>query len=463
MPINAATLNIGIGVTGEGAAAAAFQRVEKASQAVERRMGSATRSASNFAASMAQAGTVGATSLAGMAQQLAELAFGFGPAGPLIGAVATAGIAIGAIFLKAERDAEEFNKSLRRLLFDTSFAAASAQLHDLDFQIAEAQKRVQEANARTGASIEAILLKKQEQWKAERALNQLEEKRAKLVPVVQRLAVETGQRQAEILKIQQDQAAAAEREKAAQEAAARAIRDKAQAQKDMDAANAALAKASQGITLTGPTMDLGLGDLSHAPKVPVQIEPTFPDTAQAEWIAKIQDMAPGIQSAVQQTFGQAIEDGFTAGFTGKNPLAAFGKTILAGLGRIFMDMGKTLLGFGKIMAALQKFLLNPLTAGPAAIAAGVALIALGAALASIAGGTGGGGGAGGGSFGSNVGEVSAPAQVTNITVGASGTQRTAAGLTPQQPVNVTVIGPNDPAAQRGIVDLLDNARRRGLA
>jgi len=205
-----------------------------------------------------------------------------------------------------------------------------------------------------------------------------------------------------------------------------------------------------------------LGSLDNAPVVPVQIQPTFPDTAQAEWIAKLADMAPGIQSAVQQTFGSAIEDGFMAAFSGKNPLKAFGKTILAGLGKIFMDMGVQLIGFGKIMTALQKFLLNPLTAGPAAVAAGIALLALGAALASIAGGGGGGGGGGGSSFG-GVGEVNAPARITNITIGASGTSKTAAGLAPQQPIHFTVIGPGDPQAQRAIVETLDNARRRGLA
>jgi hypothetical protein len=38
---------------------------------------------------------------------------------------------------------------------------------------------------------------------------------------------------------------------------------------------------------------------------------------------------------------------------------------------------------------------------------------------------------------------------------------TAAGMTPRQSMNVTVIGPNDPSAQRAIQELMTKANSRG--
>lgn len=106
-----------------------------------------------------------------------------------------------------------------------------------------------------------------------------------------------------------------------------------------------------------------------------------------------------IQTEFAQTLGDAIGNAFVAAFRTGNPLKAieaFGKTMLAGIGSIFVQLGQNYLKYGLIMKALANLLPNPFTAGFAAAAIGVALIALGKALNAVATSGGGGGGGGGG-------------------------------------------------------------------
>jgi hypothetical protein len=112
----------------------------------------------------------------------------------------------------------------------------------------------------------------------------------------------------------------------------------------------------------------------------------------------------------------------------------------------------------KLMIAFYKALpVNP------AAAAGVALamIAAGGALKGAATLVAGGGGAPpplsagaiGGGAGGNV-------QLPGLTFGPTASA-TAGQLRAMSPVNVTIIGPNDPSAQRQMQELIANAQRRG--
>jgi len=175
-------------------------------------------------------------------------------------------------------------------------------------------------------------------------------------------------------------------------------------------------------------------------------------------------MADVIESGLEQTLGDAIANGLEAAFdTGslKGFFEEFGKTLLAGFGDILVRLGKILIQYGITMEALRPFLMNIFTAGPAAIAAGVALIALGSAFSAISSGGGGvsrGTAAAGAfrepSFGPQMADVSRQ----TINMGAAPT------IQPQPSVvfQNTIIGPDDPTAQRQLTDLLVKAQRRGL-
>lgn len=163
----------------------------------------------------------------------------------------------------------------------------------------------------------------------------------------------------------------------------------------------------------------------------------------------------GISSALETIVqkGANIGDAFRA----------LGSALLRGFGDMLVQFGTFLLPVSKIFAKLVAAFssLNPV----AMAAAGVGFIAIGSLMKGAAGRIAGGGGGGGG------GGYSAP----SLSVGSSGVAGmanlyyapTAAGsaATVQQvpAMNITIIGPNDPSAQRQMQELMRNAQRRGEA
>lgn len=172
---------------------------------------------------------------------------------------------------------------------------------------------------------------------------------------------------------------------------------------------------------------------------------------EAERHKKAEELSRVSASIIEATF----KAGFSKGGTIGSAMKAFGDTILQGLGGIFVRLGEQYMSYGAIMDALAALLPDPFTAGPASLAIGAALIALGSSLGAI--GSGGGGGGGGAS---SAYTGAPPAYPTQIIFGPS-SATTAAGMTPTAPMNVTVIGPNDPTAQRQITELITKAQRRG--
>jgi hypothetical protein len=166
------------------------------------------------------------------------------------------------------------------------------------------------------------------------------------------------------------------------------------------------------------------------------------------------EMADKIKGAINHTLGDAINAGFQAAFSGKGLggiFKAFGKTVLSHIGSMIVEQGQTYLKFGAILQPLVPHLFNPITSAWASTAIGVALIGLGSALGAL----GSGGGGGGGGFAA----VPRPAEITNLKLVATGVAD-AARIAPRGAVNMTVIGPGDPAAFRQIQQGLDNHARR---
>jgi len=163
--------------------------------------------------------------------------------------------------------------------------------------------------------------------------------------------------------------------------------------------------------------------------------------------------------------GDAITEGFAAAFSGKGiggAFKGFGDSILGAIGGIFEKQGEAMIAASGIFDALLPALSNPFTSGPALFAAGAALVALGATLSAISHGAG-SGGAGGGTGGGYTQPTSTQGYaVVAPYQPAPGATATTKGMTPSGPVvvNATIIGPDDPQAQRQITKLMQRAQLR---
>ncbi len=184
------------------------------------------------------------------------------------------------------------------------------------------------------------------------------------------------------------------------------------------------------------------------------------DAFESSWISRAQALATQFATFTTNIFSTAI-DAIGASLSGG--WDGFRSVMLGGLGSILQEMGKSLMIYGAGMLKLLPALKNPFTSGPAAIAVGALIFGAGAALSSIAGGSGSASGSiGGGSGSLGIGGASSP-QVYTIGGGRMNSGFSNASSAPQaMTTNVTVIGPNDPVAQRAIVSLIENAARRGL-
>jgi hypothetical protein len=164
-------------------------------------------------------------------------------------------------------------------------------------------------------------------------------------------------------------------------------------------------------------------------------------------------------AGLSQTLGDGIYNAFAMAFNGESLgsiFKEFGKTILAGIGQIFTMMGQAYLSYGLVMSGLVPSLTNPFTAGPAAIAIGAALVALGGALGAVAG-------RGGNGPGRGTAQAGAFREPTTEITRLKFTNRDGSivnGLAPVTPMHFTIIGPNDPVAQRAIGTVVEKYSRR---
>jgi tape measure domain-containing protein len=178
----------------------------------------------------------------------------------------------------------------------------------------------------------------------------------------------------------------------------------------------------------------------------------------------IQRLQQSFAGGVVSTFADALAAGFQAAIaSGKigEGFKAFGAVMLSGLGEMLQNFGKRALLANQLILKLMASMgsMNPV----AGIAASLALIALGGALKGAAQSAFGGGGGGGNMAavsGFSGGGGGGTARLPGLTFGPTASA-TAGSLTAAAPVNVTIIGPNDPTAQRQMQELIANAQRRG--
>jgi tape measure domain-containing protein len=137
---------------------------------------------------------------------------------------------------------------------------------------------------------------------------------------------------------------------------------------------------------------------------------------------------------------------------------ALGQTVLSGLGDMLIQVGTKGLAAAIAVNTMLQTLFSP-----TGIAASLAVIALGGALKGVASRmttTGAGAPVTSGGFGYTAGGQGG-ITLPGLTFGPTMAAAAAGGLSPAQSMNVTIIGPNDPSAQRQMQELLRNAQRRG--
>lgn len=250
--------------------------------------------------------------------------------------------------------------------------------------------------------------------------------------------------------------------------------------KELAATEAAIEEQKRREAQRGPQMDVGGSSVSarssNAPLklgdartlgAPLKLPPLKPliDEADAE--------AAKLAYEIRETFQQSIGDALTGGIVGGIEQAvasgnigqgwkAMTSMLLAGIGDAMIKFGTATKAFSVFMKGIKSALgsLNPETS----LAMSLAMIAAGAALKGAArsmfGGQSGGAAISTASYGGSTFGGGGAMPTTQLIFGAT-SATTAAGMTPRSATNVTIIGPNDPTAQRALQELLTKADTRG--
>lgn len=166
-------------------------------------------------------------------------------------------------------------------------------------------------------------------------------------------------------------------------------------------------------------------------------------------------LSTGISGALEGGILSGLEMALSGGNIGE-AFRAMGQAIVSSLAKAMVNVAIAAIKLGTLLEKVRAFMM----ANPAiAVASAIALLAL---ARSMGGGTQGGsmtaiGSSGGLSYSVGGAATAAPSPIIFGPTSAT----TAAGMTPRNPMNVTIIGPNDPTAQRAIQELMNKANSRG--
>lgn len=152
----------------------------------------------------------------------------------------------------------------------------------------------------------------------------------------------------------------------------------------------------------------------------------------------------------------------------KDPGKALQDSAMKAIGEVLIKQGETAIASAGLYEMLDVAMGS--LDGPLGLAAGLALVALGSAIesgASSSGSSGGGGGVGGGSSysigGTHASAFAGPGSAAASIAPAQRASTRAASIVPAAPImnHNVFIGPNDPAVQRQMSELMARAARRG--
>jgi len=169
----------------------------------------------------------------------------------------------------------------------------------------------------------------------------------------------------------------------------------------------------------------------------------------------IDNFGEGISTTLQQSIEQGLTGAIMSGRI-SNLWKAMAQSLTAGLARVMVKFATDSQIYGKLMDKITGLL--AMGNGLGAVIAAGAMLAFAYANGGKAtvGNTAIAGGGGGMMTG-----FAAPVSPTQQIIFGATSATTAAGMTPRQAMNVTVIGPNDPSAQRAIQELMTKANSRG--
>lgn len=493
------------------------KKVVREMQAQERQAGTlATRQASHALAgarsmeALARATSVTGDALNGVIAQGSQLALGFGTAGPIVGAIGIATLAIVEMFQRASREAkktvddiaQEFGRIAHMgvvaqgeqaaLLFSGDPNATDPMransLAELRRQRDMAAQRSTMTTIRGGPGGVERVLSEEAKGAAEelKKLNAEIQRRNDLLTSIvgvngrggslERAALagqsadQAGFVTAAMLGDRKDQRS--ELAKAKEQAAwlARAIarqtaeevkRAKAEMIDDLQASDAARTSIWAELVPSKEEIAKFLKEAAANVKAAIEEDPFL--EARRAFDRAVKSLARTMKDALGQSLSEGIAAGLEAAFSAKgigNAFKTLTSTILAALGGFMIALGGQMIVVGLALDALAKSLLS--LNGPAAIAAGVGLIAAGAALRAVAGSFGGNESGAGASSGAG-GGYSAPDFLTfPVRDAATPTTSRSAPTEARQFNQFFVIGPADPQAQRAIGDIVGRADRRGL-
>jgi hypothetical protein len=187
------------------------------------------------------------------------------------------------------------------------------------------------------------------------------------------------------------------------------------------------------------------------------------ETDMKEKAKRIEQLSKQMGAQIGQSFGAGISGAFETLFSGGGLAKAFESftaQLLSGLGGMMEQLGAQMIVMGSFLEGFITSLMS--LDGPGAIAAGVGLIAAGAALKAIAGSFGGHGSSGGSGGGTSGGGYASIIDRGTIMPGSfSGSVNGPAQAKANVTNNVTIIGPNDPTAQRAWDELQRKSLQRG--
>lgn len=454
--------------------AASMRQVEQVAQKTSGRVG-------KLGADFVRTGQLSQQGVGNMVEAAGQMAFAFGPQGALVASIVALGVTLARTFHKMQEDVK---KAHLEIIADTRrmFATMSAIASDTDGQrIADAIVEMQRGQMFVIGEEQLRLLPEAERKAAlfERGLVRLRAEYARMEQTATAAAAAearwtSGERSRELAAKVADfrtqmktltplmgeyRTAISQLEQTAQVALSTLGRVGI-------AVDVAREEARRAMPAMGGAARIGLGGFDRGA---AQLPKTFRDQfIKMEQEARAASLRLGIavREALAGDLARSLADGIAAGFAALTaPGGTLGKMFNAFIGMMLGGIGDAMIKFGmagaafaklqdKIMSMLQS--LNPkgaLVASLAMIAAGGAL--KGAAAGMFQRGTGGAGmtAIGGGmAFGGE--------NATRLVFGNT-SATTAAGMTPRTPMAVTIIGPNDPVAQRQLQALMQNANARG--
>lgn len=491
---------------------AAMVREERAADALGRRQGLATLSATRGLEQIVRSGTLLSSSLDQTISQVSQLAFGFGVTGPIIGAIGVATVAMVGLFRKAHEEtrklAREMAQEINRISHEdvTSQALTAQRLYSgdqastywLEQQGIPALQAMlpglrQRVKAGTTTRIDfkgghETTLNADARSAAE-DLKKVEDRLKEIKPIYDSIMgvgglggtlARAAQRQAALDLpgfVTEDLAKGAKAEKAG-DALAKKLADAYQRELAADMKSATKLAVAQMLADAETTYAAQNSIIAELVPTKKQIDASIKDVSEQisdaikndPFLAAqkaIHELADRVQREFGAVMGDAMASAFETAFSGRGLKAAFGNLIsaaLSGLGGLMEAVGAQMIIYGTWVA---KFIAHVATFDPIGqIEAGIGMIAAGALLKSIAGsfghsngGSGGGGGGGGYSGSAGLGSIIDRGVIDPT----SYSQRTASSIQqrPGVTVNATIIGKDDPNAQRQIAEIVTKAVQRG--